>query len=84
MVGVLKRKCLLERKQTLGAIASGERLHDRLRTSVATVMAQARQRLRIVLAGKDRADEAQPVAPVMSARRGGVEDSSPSKSCAYA
>lgn len=68
MVGVLKRKCLLERKQTLGAIASGERVHDRLRASVATVMGASTP------APQDRADEAQPVAPVMSARSGGVED----------
>lgn len=79
----LKRKCLLERNQTLGGIASGERPHDRLRTSVATALAQARQRLRIALAGKDHEDEAQPVAPLMSAGPGGVEDLSPS-SPAYA
>ncbi len=55
LVGVVKRKCLLERKQMLGAIVSGERLRDRLGAGVATVMAQARQRLRIALASKDRA-----------------------------
>src|SRR5260370_34517245 len=59
VVGVVKRKCLLERKQMLGAVASGERLRDRLGAGVATVMAQARQRLRIALAGKDRAYDTQ-------------------------
>src|SRR5471030_2832186 len=54
VVGVVKRKCLLERKQMLGAVASSERLRDRLGAGVATVMAQACQRLRIALAGKDR------------------------------
>src|ERR1700712_5736257 len=44
VVGVVKRKCLLERKQMLGAVASGERLRDRLGAGVAAVMAQARQR----------------------------------------
>ena len=51
LVSVVKRKCLLERKQMLGAIASGERLRDRLRTGVATVMAQARQHVGVALAG---------------------------------
>ena len=59
VVGVVKRKCLLERKQMLGAIASGERLRDRLRTGVATVMAQARQHVGVALAGEDGADDAQ-------------------------
>src|SRR6516225_6955711 len=43
----------------LGAVAPGECLRDRLSTRVATVMAQTRQHLRIALAGKDRADDAQ-------------------------
>ena len=59
VVGVVEGECLLERKQMLGAVAAGERLRDRLGTGVATVMAQARQRLRVALAGKDRADDAQ-------------------------
>src|SRR5476649_1894534 len=59
VVGVVKRKCLLERKQMLGAVASGERLRDRLGAGVATVMAQARQRLRIALASKDHTSELQ-------------------------
>lgn len=37
VVGVVKRKCLLERKQMLGAVASGERLRDRLGAGVAAV-----------------------------------------------
>ena len=37
VVGVVKRKCLLKRKQMLGAVASGERLRDRLGAGVATV-----------------------------------------------
>src|ERR1700680_610922 len=59
VVCVVKRKCLLKRKKMLGAVASGERLRDRLGAGVATVMAQARQRLRIALAGKDRAYDTQ-------------------------
>src|SRR5580700_8109337 len=59
VVGVVKRKRLLERKQMFGAVASGERLRDRLGARVATVMAQARQRLRVALAGKDRAYDTQ-------------------------
>ena len=59
VIGVVKRKCLLERKQMLGAVASGERLRDRLGAGVAAVMAQARQRLRIALAGNDRAYDTQ-------------------------
>ena len=46
-------------KQMLGAVAPGERLRDRLGTGVATVVAQARQRLGIALAGKDRAYDTQ-------------------------
>src|SRR4029077_13828645 len=59
VVGVVKRKCLLERKQMLGAVASGERLRDRLGAGVATVIAQDRPRLWIALAGKDRAYDTQ-------------------------
>src|SRR5438067_11719890 len=59
LVSVVRRKCLLERKQMLAAVASGERLRDRLGTGVATVMAQARQRFRVSLAGKDRTNDAQ-------------------------
>src|SRR5262249_22343272 len=81
VVGVVKRKCLLERKQMLGAIASGERLRDRLGAGVATVMAQARQRLRIALAGKDRAYDTQ---AGRGRQRGAAEDSSPSRPSAYA
>ena len=60
VVSVVKSECLLERKQMLGAIAPGEGLRDRLSTGVATVVAQARQRLRVALAGKDRAYDTQP------------------------
>src|SRR5260370_7638090 len=63
LVSVVKRKCLLECKQMLGAVASGERLRDRLGAGVATVMAQARQRLRIALAGKDPPYDTQPGPP---------------------
>lgn len=59
MVSVVERECLLERKKVLGAVAPGKRLRDRLSTGVATVMAQARQRLRVALSGKDRANDAQ-------------------------
>ena len=59
VIRVVKGECLIERKQMLRAVASGERLRDRLDTGVATVVAQARQRLRIALAGKDRANDAQ-------------------------
>src|SRR5258707_2656679 len=80
VVGVVKRKCLLERKQMLGAVASGERLRDRLGAGVATVMAQARQRLRIALAGKDRAyGYAGQSRRLCRRRRGAAEDSSPSR-----
>jgi len=68
VVGVVKRKCLLERKQMLGAVASGECLRDRLGAGVAAVMALARQRLRIALAGKDRAYDTQ------AGRTGDVSD----------
>jgi len=58
-VGVVEGERLLERKQMLGAEVAGERHCDRLGTGVATVMAQGRQRLRVALASKDRADDAQ-------------------------
>jgi hypothetical protein len=38
VVGVVKRKRLLERKQMFGAVASGERLRDRPGAGVATVV----------------------------------------------
>lgn len=57
VIRVVKGECLIECKQMLRA--SGERLRDRLDTGVATVVAQARQRLRIALTGKDRANDAQ-------------------------
>lgn len=38
VVRVVKGECLFERKQMLGAVASGERLRDRLGAGVATVM----------------------------------------------
>src|SRR3954465_1855621 len=69
--GVVKRNCLLKRKQMLGAVASGERLRDRLGAGVATVMAQARQGLRIALAGKDRAYDTQAGATGGVGGRGG-------------
>ena len=59
MVRLVQGERLLERKQMLGAVAAGERLCDRLGAGVATVMAQARQRVRVALAGKDGADDAQ-------------------------
>src|SRR5882757_4223968 len=59
VVSVVKGECLLECKQMLGAVAPGECLRDRLGTGVATVMAQARQRLRVALASEDRANDAQ-------------------------
>src|SRR5260370_33462871 len=59
VIGVVKGECLIEGKQMLGAVAPGERLRDRLGTGVATVMAQARQRLGVAFAGKDRANDAQ-------------------------
>src|SRR5467141_319940 len=59
VVSVVQGECLLERKKMLGAVAPGEGLRDRLSTGVATVMAQARQRLGVALAGKDRANDAQ-------------------------
>ena len=59
VVGVVEGKCLLERKQVLGAVASGERLLDRLGTGVAPVIAQARQHLGVTLAGEDCADDPQ-------------------------
>src|SRR5258708_825018 len=68
----------------LGAVASGERLRDRLGAGVATVMAQARQRLRIALAGKDRAYDTQAGRAGDVRRRGAAEDSSPSRPSAYA
>ena len=59
VIGVVKGECLIERKQMLGAIVASECLCDHLSAGVATVMAQARQRLRIAFAGKDRANDAQ-------------------------
>ena len=56
-VSVVEGECLLERKQMLGAVATGERLLDRLGTGVATVIAQARQHLGVSLAGEDCADD---------------------------
>lgn len=58
VIRVLEGECLIERKQMLRAVGSGERLRDRLYTGVATVMPQARQRLRIPVAGKDCANDA--------------------------
>lgn len=58
-IGVVEGECLLERETVLGPVALGKRLRDRLRTGMATVMAQARQRLRVALVGKDRANDAQ-------------------------
>ena len=57
MVGVVEGKCLLQRKQVLGAIATGERLLDRLSTGVAPVIAQARQHLGVTFASEDCADD---------------------------
>ena len=38
-IGVVKGECLIERKQMLGTVATGERLRDRLGAGVAAVMA---------------------------------------------
>ena len=52
MVGVVEGECLLECKQVLGAVATGERLLDRLSTGVTPVIAQARQHFGITLSGE--------------------------------
>ena len=57
VVSVVEGECLLERKQVLGAVATGERLLDRLSTGVAPVIAQVRQRFGVMLAGEDSADD---------------------------
>jgi hypothetical protein len=67
VVDIIEGEGLFKRKQMLRPVVAGEGLRDRVRTGVITVMAQARQRLRIALAGKDRANDAQARAPVMSA-----------------
>ena len=56
MVGIVESKRLLQRKQVLGAVATSERLLDRLNAGVATIMAQARQHLGVTFAGEDGAD----------------------------
>ena len=60
VVSFIEGECLLERKQMLGAVVAGERLRDCIRTGAATVMAQARQHVRVALAREDGADDAQP------------------------
>ena len=55
MVSVVEGECLLQSKQVLGAVATGERLLDRLRTGVASVITQLRQHLGVMFAGEDRA-----------------------------
>src|SRR6185437_8663104 len=68
VVSVVEGERLFERKQMLRPVVAGECLCDRLRTGVTTVMAQARQRLRVALSGKDRAYNAQ------AGRAGDVSD----------
>ena len=46
-------------QQVLGAVVTGERLLDRLSTSVAPIIAQARQHLGVTLAGEYCADDPQ-------------------------
>ena len=53
VVNVIEGEGLLERKQVLGAVGTGERLLDRLSAGVATVIAQAGQHLGVTLAGED-------------------------------
>ena len=59
MVNIVEGECLLKRKQVLGAVGTGERFFDRLSTGVATVIAQAGQRLGVTLSGEDCADDPQ-------------------------
>ena len=60
MVGVVESERLFQRKQVLGAVATGERLLDCLSTGVTAVIAQARQHIGVTFAGEDCADDPQP------------------------
>ena len=57
MVSIIKGKRLFQRKQVLGAVVSSERLLDGFDAGVAAVIAQARQRLGIMLAREDCTDD---------------------------
>jgi hypothetical protein len=59
MVSVVEGECLLECEQVLGAVATGERLLDRLSTGVTPVIAQQRQHFGVTLAGEDCTNDPQ-------------------------